>query len=121
MKKDSLESRLIEKGITQGDLTEFARLPLHNAKEDIFRAITGVKSADELHDPFFKDLLLTLADLGIENRDKFFPQHSEANFRNMAGQLVANQMLGTLNSRKYQQYEEVTLNTIYQDTFEITE
>lgn len=104
-----IEEKLLEKGISKKDLEEFARLPKHNEKEDVFRLISQIKNVEDLNKGGFYRILAEV--LKNEGEQRW-------NFRsNAAAQLVACRMLGMLNDpKKYKQHEYLTLERLYQDT-----
>ncbi len=106
-----IEEKLVEMGISKEELEDFARLPKHNEKKDVFRIIVNIKRVEDLtQGSFYRILAEVLQEEGVQRW----------NFRKeAASQSVACEMLEMLNDpKRYKQHEYLTLERLYRDTIE---
>lgn len=109
-----IEQKLKTIGVSEEELDSFAKLRRHNEKEDVFREIASVGNINNLggdSNLFLIRLSKVLREEG-EQRWRFKPE--------MAAQLLASRILGTLRTpKKYGNYEYLRLDQLYQDTLEL--
>ncbi|HLA23179.1 MAG TPA: hypothetical protein VJZ93_01430 [Candidatus Nanoarchaeia archaeon] len=128
-----IEDRMIENGISKEKLLEFARLPIHNEKEDIFRDIIGANSLRDLSSysdgKFLTAMSEVLMEIGVMDFPNLSPENNqprlkylgEERYKFSVAQMIAIEMLGTLRNLAHEQYDETLgLNKIYQETLEAT-
>ena len=103
-----ITEQLLKNGISEEDLDSFAKLPLHNGKEDILRRIIGASNDNGL-DEFSKSLLEVLAnnasDFNIEIPEGQRAYLGNNGCRLYLGAKVSNIMLDQLTKGKYEQYD----------------
>ncbi len=119
-----LEESLKAKGVSREELDEFAELPLHNSKKDIFRRIATAsnwRDFGKTESSFLNSLAESLAELGedvVDISGSWRGYLGEKRYKLLVAQKIAIEMLTTLNRRGYRQHENIPLNKIYDDTFE---
>ena len=109
--EEDIEQRLLDKGVSPEELTNFEDMPLHNAKQDVFRRIAMSTDIQDLKTKSHDKFLFHLAEvLKMEGVDKYDIKDKKA------AQLMATRMLDTLNNGDYGQYEKLSLGRLYKDT-----
>lgn len=124
---ENIEDRLIARGVSNEDIDEFAKLPKHNAKKDIFRVIVGKETLADFPKGLIENLMYVLAEKRIEDFPDLNPEKrkgqrdylGEKRYNLFVAQYVAGEILGILDDPKMQQYDNsLTLNKLYRETLE---